>query len=144
MAVKKYLRTGGNPHNPKDYENCTKVGNCQRHIHLEKLTTDMITQIAKVIEAPKKNRYSVMVFNWNPSSRGKMTFEVEAFTPKEAFESLKIDSMLQNGDIVNIFQDKDSGKLDEDYYPIIVPTVVGSGIININPDGSVNTKWSEE
>jgi hypothetical protein len=33
----KYLRVGGDANNPKDYENCSSVGDCQRHVHVEKI-----------------------------------------------------------------------------------------------------------
>ena len=33
----KYLRVGGDANNPKDYENCNSVGDCQRHVHVEKI-----------------------------------------------------------------------------------------------------------
>ena len=92
----KFLRVGGNPNNPKDYEVCTITDrDCPRHVHIEKIKTANIS----IVEEPDVNENAMDVFA-----------DANDLSSKERIQGLLkaiengVDTIIESGDIENLLQ----------------------------------------
>lgn len=49
--------------------------------------------------------------------KSNISITTEAESPIEAFNNLKIEHLLQNSDVINVFVDSYGPDLDKDFYP---------------------------
>ena len=92
----KFLRVGGNPNNPKDYEFCTITDrDCPRHVHLEKIKTPNIA----IVEEPDINDNVMDVFS-----------DTNDLSSKERIDGLMkaiedgVGNIIESGEIENLLE----------------------------------------
>lgn len=90
MAVSgKFLRVGGNPNNPKDWEQCSGNPTCPRHVHIQKAVKDSASAANAIIEAEVEKDIKEYIEN-HPVTLGEKNRHENGVTVATIFPMLTV------------------------------------------------------